>query len=302
MNQLFGLQHRRDGSFCVLFLGGLLIFLYFCTVIRIIWTVMPRKAREKSGTGIYHVMLRGINHQDIFEERSDYWKFLKLLRLQAHPEDELGHPLPPHCIVYAYCLMSNHVHLLLRELDEGLTPPIKSISIAYAQYFNLKYERSGHLFQDRFKSEPVNDMGYFATLLRYIHQNPIAAGIASSVDSYTWSSWCEYDDTKPCSLPVCTTQHVFGRISKEDLTALVNDPLPKAINILDFGNETAVRVTDDKVREYLQTICDSDNLTEIQHYAKDHRNDIIRMAKEYGASIRQISRITGVSEGIIRKI
>lgn len=145
-------------------------------------------------------------------------------------------------------------------------------------------------------------MGYFTTLLRYIHQNPIAAGIASSVDSYTWSSWCEYDDTKPCSLPVCTTQHVFGRISKEDLTALVNDPLPKAINILDFGNETAVRVTDDKVREYLQTICDSDNLTEIQHYAKDHRNDIIRMAKEYGASIRQISRITGVSEGIIRKI
>ena len=80
---------------------------------------MPRKAREKSGTGIYHVMLRGINHQDIFEERSDYWKFLKLLRLQTHPEDKQGHPLPPHCIVYAYCLMTNHVHLLLRELDEG---------------------------------------------------------------------------------------------------------------------------------------------------------------------------------------
>ena len=149
---------------------------------------MPRKAREKSGTGIYHVMLRGINHQDIFEERSDYWKFLKLLRLQTHPEDKLGRPLQPHCIVYAYCLMTNHVHLLLRELDEGLMPPIKSISIAYAQYFNLKYERSGHLFQDRFKSEPVNDMGYFITLLRYIHQNPIAAGIAASVSGYTWSS------------------------------------------------------------------------------------------------------------------
>ena len=263
---------------------------------------MPRKARVKSGTGIYHVMLRGINHQDIFEERSDYWKFLKLLRLQTHPEDKQGHPLPPHCIVYAYCLMTNHVHLLLRELDEGLMPPVKSISIAYAQYFNLKYERSGHLFQDRFKSEPVNDMGYFITLLRYIHQNPIAAGIASSVDGYTWSSWCEYDDARPCALPVCTTQHVYGRISREDLTALVNEPLPKALNILDFGNETAVRVTDEKVRDYLHTICNCDNLTEIQHYPKDHRNDIIRMAKDYGASIRQISRITGVSEGIIRKI
>ena len=96
---------------------------------------MPRKPREKSGTGIYHVMLRGINHQDIFENRSDYWKFLKLLRLQTHPEDKQGHPLPPHCIVYAYCLMTNHVHLLLREVDEGLMLPIKRISIAYAQYF-----------------------------------------------------------------------------------------------------------------------------------------------------------------------
>ena len=75
---------------------------------------MPRKQREKSGTGIYHVMMRGINHQDIFEDRGDYWKFLKLLRMQTHPEDKQGHPLPAHLIVYAYCLMSNHVHLLIQ--------------------------------------------------------------------------------------------------------------------------------------------------------------------------------------------
>ena len=83
---------------------------------------MPRKKREKSGTGIYHVMMRGINHQDIFEDRGDFWKFLKLLRMQTHPEDNTGKPLPAHCIVYAYCLMSNHVHLLVRELEEGLVP------------------------------------------------------------------------------------------------------------------------------------------------------------------------------------
>ena len=81
---------------------------------------MPRKQREKSGTGIYHVMMRGINHQDIFEDRADYWKFLKLLRMQTHPEDKQGHALPAHMTIYAYCLMSNHVHLLVRELAEGL--------------------------------------------------------------------------------------------------------------------------------------------------------------------------------------
>lgn len=94
--------------------------------------LMPRQLRQQSGTGIYHVMLRGINQQNIFESREDYWKFIRLMRAQAFPEDNDGKPLPPHCIIYAYCLMSNHVHLLIRELDEGLTAPVKSIAISYA--------------------------------------------------------------------------------------------------------------------------------------------------------------------------
>ncbi len=263
---------------------------------------MPRKARETSATGIYHVMLKGTNGQDIFEERADYWKFLKLLRQQTFPEDKQGHPLPPHCILYAYCLMTNHVHLLIRATEDGLSSPISSIAIAYALYFNQKYERQGHLFQDRFKSEPVNDMGYFVTLLRYIHQNPVAAGITKRVDSYTWSSWCEYDSAKPCALPVCQTSGVLNRMSLEELTEQVNDPLPKALNILDFNNEMSVRLSDEKVREFLASICSDSSPNAIQHYKKDARNDIIRQLKDFGASIRQTARITGVSEGIIRKI
>ena len=263
---------------------------------------MPRQQRQTSGTGIYHVMLRGINHQDIFEDREDYWKFLRLLRQQTFPEDNQGKPLPPHCIIYAYCLMPNHVHLLIRELDEGISAPISSISIAYAQYFNKRYEHSGHLFQDRFKSEPVNDMTYFVTLLRYIHQNPIAAGIAPDVRHYPWSSWCEYQTDMMCIIPICTTQHVFARLSAEDLTALVNEPLSKTLKILDFDNEMAIRLTDDKVREFLLTACGVANVVDIQHYPKETRNDIIKQLRDYGASIRQITRIIGISEGIIRKI
>ena len=263
---------------------------------------MPRKQREKSGTGIYHVMMRGINHQDIFEDRGDYWKFLKLLRMQTHPEDNAGKPLPAHCIVYAYCLMSNHVHLLLRELEEGLVPPIKSIAISYAQYFNYKYEHSGQVFQDRFKSEPVNDMAYFLTLMRYIHQNPVAAGITSSVGSYTWSSWCEYDDTKTCAVPVCNTQHVLNRITGKELAELVNDLLPKALNILDFDNETEQRISDEKLRQFLSELMGGTSASTLQHYKKEERNRIIKQLKDFGASIRQISRLTGVSFGVIRNI
>ena len=263
---------------------------------------MPRKQREKSGTGIYHVMLRGINHQDIFEDRGDYWKFLKLLRMQTHPEDKQGQPLPAHLTVYAYCLMSNHVHLLVRERAEGLVAPIKSIAISYAQYFNYKYGHSGQLFQDRFKSEPVNDMTYFITLLRYIHQNPVAAGIASSVDSYTWSSWCEYDDKKVCAVPVCTPQHILSRMTRSELAELVNEPLPKALSILDINNEMEKRVSDDMARQFLTGLLDGASTSALQHFAKEERNAVIRQLKTFGASIRQISRLTGVSEGIIRNV
>ena len=145
-------------------------------------------------------------------------------------------------------------------------------------------------------------MAYFVTLLRYIHQNPVAAGIATSVGSYTWSSWCEYDDAKVCAVPVCTTQHVFSRMAKDDLVGLVNEPLPKALNILDFNNEMELRVTDDKAREYLTELLGGASVSALQHFGKDERNAVISQLKAFGASIRQISRLTGVSEGIVRNV
>jgi len=130
----------------------------------------------------------------------------------------------------------------------------------------------------------------------------VAAGIVSTVDRYTWSSWCEYDETKTCAVPVCTTQHVLSRITEKELTELVNDLLPKALNILDFDNETEQRVSDEKARQYLSELMGGASTSSLQHYEKEERNRIIKQLKDYGASIRQISRLTGVSFGIIRKI
>ncbi len=263
---------------------------------------MPRRAREKSVTGIYHVMLRGTNRQDIFEDRADYWKFLKLLHQQTSPEDELGHPQPPRCTVYAYCLMTNHVHLLIRAAGVDIASPMRSIAISYVQYFNAKYDHSGHLFQDRYKSEPVNQMSYFITLLRYIHQNPVAGGMVRKVEDYAWSSWCEYDGSESCAFRICDTEYVFNQVSPEELYALVNEPLPKAMNILDFNNEAVVRVSDELLRAYFSEICQERHPKALLHHDREERNRIILQLKKYGGSIRQISRITGVSEGIIRNV
>ena len=157
-------------------------------------TQMPRQSRKKSSTGIYHVMLRGINKQDIFEVEEDYVRMKEILIRLNERRDEQGHPLPQAYSMYAYCLMSNHIHLLIRERDEGIAETIKRLGIGYAAYFNKKYQRSGHLFQDRFRSEPVESMEYFMILLRYIHQNPVKAAIVKDVGDYPWSSWREYTD------------------------------------------------------------------------------------------------------------
>lgn len=143
---------------------------------------MARRARRKSRSGIYHVMTRGIDRQAIFRNPEDYEKFRQILKeCKTISRYEL----------YAYCLMPNHVHLLIHEAEEGLGKTMQRVGSLYASWFNKKYTRCGHLFQDRFKSETVDDDRYFLTLLRYIHRNPIAAKICRNVADYRWSSYSE---------------------------------------------------------------------------------------------------------------
>ena len=144
---------------------------------------MPRQARRKSESGIYHIMLRGINQQQIFEDEEDSLRFLETL---LKYKEQCGYE------IYAYCLMGNHIHILLKEGKENLTLVLKRIAGSYVYWYNWKYRRSGHLFQDRFKSEPVEDDEYFLTVIRYIHQNPIKAGICKNIDEYKFSSYNEY--------------------------------------------------------------------------------------------------------------
>ena len=93
-------------------------------------TQMPRQSRKKSSTGIYHVMLRGINKQDIFEVEEDYVRMKEILIRLNERRDEQGHPLPQAYSMYAYCLMSNHIHLLIRERNEGIAETMKRLGIA----------------------------------------------------------------------------------------------------------------------------------------------------------------------------
>ncbi|MEN6325889.1 MAG: transposase [Syntrophomonas sp.] len=140
---------------------------------------MPRNARQKSESGIYHIMVRGINRQDIFHDDEDMQRYLETI---AHMKKENRFK------VYGFCLMTNHVHILVQEKEEEISRVMKRIGTSYAWWYNSKYDRVGHLFQDRYKSEGVDNDAYLLSVRRYIHKNPMMAGLAQEPEDYRWSS------------------------------------------------------------------------------------------------------------------
>ncbi|MDD4803514.1 MAG: transposase [Syntrophomonas sp.] len=144
---------------------------------------MTRQARKMSNTGIYHVIMRGNEKKSIFADRDDKQRFLEGIKSKKKESSFM---------LYAYCLMDNHVHLLLNTYNENLAEIMKSITVRYASFYNCKYNRVGHVFQDRFKSEPVEDQRYLLGVIRYIHNNPLKAGIVGSAADYEWSSLSNY--------------------------------------------------------------------------------------------------------------
>ena len=261
---------------------------------------MTRQPRLSSQSGIYHVMLRGVNRQQIFEDDDDYRKFIMILHDMTSPKDELKRPLPPRCAFYAYCLMPNHVHLLIQEKEEKLSKTVKQIASRYAMYYNNKYEHFGHLFQDRFKSEPVESYSYFLTLIRYIHQNPVAGRLCQCVEDYDWSSWAEYTNAPNRVSAICSVTTVLNRIPLDELREQVHTPLPKAQQVLDFDRYRGIAPTE-AVIDFLKSAYQVKDPKDLKTYPKVQRDEILQAALDFGAGINQLSCLTSISTYIISR-
>lgn len=123
---------------------------------------MPRIARIKSENAVYHIMIRSISEVDLFKDDNDKVMYLNIMKKYQKLY---------HFGVYAYCLMDNHAHFMIDALGSDISKVMHCINFKYAQYFNKRHGRHGHLFQDRFKSKIVNDDRYFLALSAYIHNN-----------------------------------------------------------------------------------------------------------------------------------
>jgi len=248
---------------------------------------MPRKARKLSTTGIYHTMLRGVNKQMIFEDATDYDYFLEILR-----------ECKELCSfkIYAYCLMGNHVHLLLQVQENNLEEIFKRIAGRYVYYFNLKYQRVGHLFQDRFKSEPVEDDSYLITVLRYIHQNPVKAKLCKRVEEYRYSSMEKY----LCNSELVDAKFIFSILPQDDFLTFNNTP--NSDMCLEVVSSPRRGVTDAQAQVIIQKVSRCQSMAEFQGLDEKKKARCMKKIHEKGVSIRQISRLTGISKGVVERL
>jgi len=144
---------------------------------------MSRKPRLHIPSAYYHVMIRGNGGSDIFLEDVARCQFYLLMQEGV---ERFGHR------IHAFCLMNNHVHLLIQVGDESLSRIMQNLSFRYTRWFNNKQGRIGHLFQGRFKALIVDEEHYLLELVRYIHLNPVRANMVSMPSDYAWSSHNAY--------------------------------------------------------------------------------------------------------------
>lgn len=238
-------------------------------------------------------MSRGINRQVIFEDEEDYEKMLQIVK---DCKEKSGFQL------FAYCFMENHIHLLIKVENDGIEKIFKRLGVRYVYWYNFKYGRVGHLFQDRYKSEPIEDDQYFLTVLGYIHQNPVKSGVCKKAEEYKWSSYREY-----CGEQGITDVEYALKLFHEDKEEAIKEFIQYSTKenadlCLDIEAAQSSRLSDKEAQEIIKSICRVKNASEVQKFDPEKRNQCLAAMKVRGLSIRQISRLTGISFGVVRKI
>jgi len=205
---------------------------------------MARPLRIEYPGAYYHITSRGNERKDVFKNYRDREKFLGYLETAGK---RYG------AVIHVYCLMTNHYHLLLETPRGNLSQIMRHVNGAYTIYFNKKRERAGHLFQGRYRAILINADEYAQELSRYIHLNPVRAGMVSRPEDHAWSSYCVYigQEKKPDWLAVDFVLNYFGKNRsvarsryREFVTSLIGksyeSPIEKVVASTILGNEDFV--------------------------------------------------------------
>ena len=248
---------------------------------------MPRGPRRLSDSGYYHVVVKGDGGQIIFESDADRRYYLRLL------EECIDESLVD---VHAYCLMSNHVHLVLEDHNRMLSSFVKHLSERYAMYFSKKTGRVGHVFQGRFWSEPIESDEYFLSAVRYVHKNPEVAGICAARE-YQWSSFAAHMGQKSFVCRRLVNSLIGG---PDRFAAFIEGEAPKAIPY--SGSKLRGHLGPDEIARVAIMTIGEDILHGLKAMDTRNRLPYLRKLALAGFSCGEIARVTGIGKSSVHRM
>lgn len=246
---------------------------------------MPHHARKLGESGFYHVVTKGNGSQVIFEETKDRIRYLRTLEDAVDANDVR---------IHAYCLMENHIHLLVQSECACLSPFMKQLNETYAMYFMKATERVGHVFQRPFWSEPISNDAYFLSALRYIHANPEPAGICKAAD-YPWSSyWAHMGE--PSFVEVDFTRNLLGGKEQFERFSMSGGKYAIPFPHSKLHRHLAV----DELAQIALALIGRATLNELRAMSPKLRKPHIAKMREAGFTENEIIRVTGLGRASVR--
>lgn len=267
---------------------------------------MPRQAREKGEFSTYHIIQRGNNRKEIFLSDHDKNRFVETMIKMKNKYN---------FIIYAYCLMDNHVHLLINDNGNDISKLMKSINVSYVLYFNRKYKRCGHLFQNRFISELITDDKHLLEVSKYIHNNPVKASIVQRPEAYRWSSYGDYmGNVKSEFIDISKVLDVFSNTRSKAINEYQSyvNKIGNTVEMMDIKDhnenvkENTIFIDSiSHAKETLACMLADRNLSMEECIAnKDIRNEMIRyLRKNSNITLKEMGQVFGgISESRVSRI
>lgn len=265
---------------------------------------MPREARKVSTNGIQHLVVQGRHGLDLFHRDEDKKKYLSIVTRLCQ---ERGVKL------YAYCIMDNHLHMVMqegrKESGSDISSLIRCAHAEFSVYFRRKHpeEEGLEIFRDRFRSQLLEGEQQLLQTVRFIHQEPVRNKIALSMEEYPWSSYRLYKlrqfqrkdmgglDTMTITDMLCYSggfeKYMAAKAMKEDTDFILREV-----------SET-YGISDEEAISLFEKHMNGGKISDLKKYREQDKRDLIRLVrKEERISILQLCRITGVSRGVIQRL
>ena len=243
-----------------------------------------RRPRALAESGYYHITMRGNGKQILFEDAADHKVFL----------DYLSDALDKSRVdLHAWCLMSNHAHLVATDTENELSTVMRSLCARFAMRFNRSNGHVGHVFEGRFESFPIENETYLLRAVRYVHNNPVAAGICTTPDGYRWSSYGEYVGT-PWLTDTLTVLDMLGGV--EGFMSFSTQQEETG-----YRPERPRRMSDDEALIAAREALGPTEPHQVKALDRERRDACLRALRAAGLSRAQIQRLTGIGERTITR-